>query len=129
MSENICEKILIEAYTGAGKTTSIMNIDPAKAMLIQVIPKRLTFAEGVNWKPWDSETNSGSTMSVARLRKTAAENKLTFVQVLKSFIYSMITEHKKEIIIIDDLVYVMTQSFMRNINEKGLKIVALLKFP
>ena len=129
MSENICEKILIEAYTGAGKTTSIMNIDPAKAMLIQVIPKRLTFAEGVNWKPWDSETNSGSTMSVARLRKTAAENKLTFVQVLKSFIYNMITEHKKEIIIIDDLVYVMTQSFMRNINEKGLKIVALLKFP
>lgn len=129
MSENICEKILIEAYTGAGKTTSIMNIDPAKAMLIQVIPKRLTFAEGVNWKPWDSETNSGSTMSVARLRKTAAENKLTFVQVLKSFIYNMITEHKKEIIIIDDLVYVMTQSFMRNINEKGLIIVALLKFP
>ena len=129
MSENICEKILIEAYTGAGKTTSIMNIDPAKAMLIQVIPKRLTFAEGVNWKPWDSETNSGSTMSVSRLRKTAAENKLTFVQVLKSFIYNMITEHKKEIIIIDDLVYVMTQSFMKNINEKGLKIVALLKFP
>ena len=129
MSENICEKILIEAYTGAGKTTSIMNIDPAKAMLIQVIPKRLTFAEGVNWKPWDSETNSGSIMSVSRLRKTAAENKLTFVQVLKSFIYNMITEHKKEIIIIDDLVYVMTQSFMRNINEKGLKIVALLKFP
>ena len=129
MNENICEKILIEAYTGAGKTTSIMNIDPAKAMLIQVIPKRLTFAEGVNWKPWDSETNSGSTMSVARLRKTAAENKLTFVQVLKSFIYNMITEHKKEIIIIDDLVYVMTQSFMRNINEKGLIIVALLKFP
>ena len=129
MSENICEKILIEAYTGAGKTTSIMNIDPAKAMLIQVIPKRLTFAEGVNWKPWDSETNSGSTMSVSRLRKTAAENKLTFVQVLKSFIYNMITEHKKEIIIIDDLVYVMTQSFMRNINEKGLRIVALLKFP
>lgn len=119
MSENICEKILIEAYTGAGKTTSIMNIDPAKAMLIQVIPKRLTFAEGVNWKPWDSETNSGSTMSVSRLRKTAAENKLTFVQVLKSFIYNMITEHKKEIIIIDDLVYVMTQSFMKNINEKG----------
>ena len=121
MSENICEKILIEAYTGAGKTTSIMNIDPAKAMLIQVIPKRLTFAEGINWKPWDGETKTGSTMSVARLRETAVENKLTFVQVLKSFIYNMITEHKKEIIIIDDLVYVMTQSFMRNINEKGLR--------
>ena len=41
MSDNICEKILIEAYTGAGKTTSIMNVDPEKAMLIQVIPKRL----------------------------------------------------------------------------------------
>ena len=130
MSDNICEKILIEAYTGAGKTTSIMNIDPAKAMLIQVIPKRLTFAEGVNWKPWDSETNSGSTMSVARLRETASKNKISFVQVLKAFISSMINEHKKEIIIIDDLVYVMTQSFMKNINDKGLKnIVALLKFP
>ena len=119
MSDNICEKILIEAYTGAGKTTSIMNVDPEKAMLIQVIPKRLTFAEGVNWKPWDGETKTGSTMSVARLRETASKNKISFVQVLKAFISSMINEHKKEIIIIDDLVYVMTQSFMRNINEKG----------
>lgn len=119
MSDNICEKVLIEAYTGSGKTYSIMNIDPEKAMLIQVIPKRLTFAEGVNWKPWDSKEKKGSTMSVARLRETAAANKLSFVQVLKSFIKSMIEDNGKEIIIIDDLVYVMTQSFMKNIADKG----------
>lgn len=119
MSENICEKILIEAYTGSGKTYSIMNIDPEKAMLIQVIPKRLTFAEGVNWKPWDSEKKQGSTMSVGKLKEIGKQNKLSFIQVLKSFITSMVTEHNKEIIIIDDLVYVMTQSFMQNISDKG----------
>lgn len=119
MSDNICEKVLIEAYTGSGKTYSIMNIYPEKAMLIQVIPKRLTFPEGINWKPWSSETKTGSTMSVSRLRDTAVTNKLSFAQVLKSFVTNMITEHKKEIIIIDDLVYVMTQSFMKNIADKG----------
>lgn len=119
MSDNICEKVLIEAYTGSGKTYSIMNIDPEKAMLIQVIPKRLTFPEGITWKPWNGETKTGSTMSVSRLRETAVKNKLSFAQVLKSFVTNMITEHKKEIIIIDDLVYVMTQSFMKNIADKG----------
>ena len=119
ISENVCEKILIEAYTGSGKSYSIMNIDPEKAMLIQVVPKRLTFPEGINWKPWDNKTKTGSTMSVARLRKAAEENKLSFVTMLKIFINKMISEAKKEIIIIDDLVYVMTQSFMSNIQEKG----------
>ena len=119
MSENICEKVLIEAFTGSGKTYSIMNIDPEKAMLIQVIPKRLTFAEGVNWKPWDGETKKGSTMSVSRLRELASSNKLSFTSVLKTFINQMIVNNKKEIIIIDDLVYVMTQSFMKNIDDKG----------
>ena len=67
-------------------------------------------------------------MSVSRLRETAVTNKLSFAQVLKSFVTNMITEHKKEIIIIDDLVYVMTQSFMKNIADKGWKIYhALIK--
>ena len=119
MSENVCEKILIEAYTGSGKTYSIMNIDPEKAMLIQVIPKRLTFPEGINWKPWDSETKTGSTMSVERIRKIAETNKVSFSAMLKAFIEQMVTSYNKEIIIIDDLVYVMTQSFMKNIDDKG----------
>jgi len=121
MSDNICEKVLIEAYTGSGKTYSIMNIDPEKAMLIQVIPKRLTFAEGVNWKPWDGKEKKGSTMSVSRLREVATANQTTFVQALKTFVRQMIEDNGKEIIIIDDLVYVMTQSFMKNIGIDGFK--------
>ena len=119
MSENICEKVLIEAYTGSGKTYSIMNIDPDQAMLIQVIPKRLTFPEGINWRPWDNKEKKGSIMSVSRIRDAAEKNKISFASALKSFVSSMVTEHNKQIIIIDDLVYVMTQSFMKNIDDKG----------
>ena len=83
MSENICEKVLIEAYTGSGKTYSIMNIDPDQAMLIQVIPKRLTFPEGINWKPWDNKEKKGSIMSVSRIRDAAEKNKISFASALK----------------------------------------------
>ena len=76
MSENICEKVLIEAYTGSGKTYSIMNIDPDQAMIIQVSPKRLTFPEGINWKPWDNKEKKGSIMSVSRIRDAAEKNKI-----------------------------------------------------
>jgi hypothetical protein len=116
----MAEKILIEAKSGSGKTVSCMNMDPSKVMMIQVIPKRLTFPEGVNWKRWDSETETGSLMALSRLREIAAEQSIPFTMVLKAFIKNMLTQAGKEVIIIDDLVYVMTQSFMKNIKEKGL---------
>lgn len=116
----MAEKILIQAKSGSGKTVSCMNMDPEKVMMIQVIPKRLTFPEGVNWKRWDSETKTGSLMALSRLREIAADKEVPFTMILKAFIKQMLTEAGKEIIIIDDLVYVMTQSFMKNIKEKGL---------
>lgn len=116
----MAEKILIQAKSGSGKTVSCMNMDPEKVMMIQVIPKRLTFPEGVNWKKWDSETKTGSLMALSRLREIAADKEVPFTMILKAFIKQMLTEAGKEVIIIDDLVYVMTQSFMKNIKEKGL---------
>lgn len=115
----MAEKILLQAKSGSGKTVSCMNMDPAKVMMIQVIPKRLTFPNGKEWKQWNAETKTGSLMPLTRLREIAEAKKISFLSVMKAFIKSMLTENGKEVIIIDDLVYVMTQSFMKNINEKG----------
>lgn len=97
-----------------------MNLDPEKCMLIQVIPKRPSFANARNWKPWDFEKKEGSRISLEKIREVASSSEISMVDMLKAMISKMINEYNKEIIIIDDLVYVMTQSFMSNIDNKGL---------
>ncbi len=111
------EKILVMAPSGSGKTCSLMNLDPDKCMLIQAIPKRLTFPTGKRWKQWDGK--QGSTISVGKLRSIAERNELTFVESLESFVTQCYEKHGKEVVIFDDLVYIMTQSFMANIDDKG----------
>lgn len=99
--------IYILGKSGGGKSTSIRNLDPEKVMVIKVINKRLPFNEQ-GFKNWDKETKTGS--------KFATDN----YEMIKAVIARM-DEVGKEIVIIDDIQYLMANEFMRRASEKGFE--------
>ncbi len=96
---------IIMGLSGHGKTTSIRNLDPDKTIIIQSIKKELPFPSK-NWKPWNSETKSGS---IAVTDKPS--NICAAIERAQS--------NGKEIVIVDDYQYVMANEFMRRSREKG----------
>lgn len=91
--------------SGAGKSTSLRNLNPDKVMLIRPINKPLPFRH-TNWKKYDKDTKTGSIITT--------EN----YDVVKKAILHAHTIGK-EIIIIDDWNYYMSGEFMRRAGEKG----------
>lgn len=100
--------VLILGNSGTGKTSSLMNMNPAKTLLIQPIKKSLPF-KSADWKPLNKDNPSGSIL-VTRDYST----------IIKSM-HKAINERGKEIIIIDDANYLMSLEEMSRVNETGYK--------
>ena len=90
--------VVLMGKSGTGKTTSLRNVNPDKALLIQVTRKALPF-KSANWKPWDGKTKTGT---VAVTDK--ASNIVAAIQ--------RASDNGKEIVIVDDFQYLMANEFM-----------------
>lgn len=105
----MAEKTLIIAKSGSGKSASLRNVDPQKAVCIQVISKRLPFPDGKNWEKWQKETE---TEPAKGSRITISDPKM-----ITKFIAKAVGIGKK-IIVIDDLVYAMANKVMDEVENK-----------
>ena len=101
----MADKILILAKSGGGKTTSLRNMNPETAVIIQVLNKSLPFRGANKWKPWNKESSSGSKIH------------LTSIPIIEKFIHKAIESGKTEIII-DDMVYLIANQVMREAENK-----------
>ncbi len=90
---------LILGESGTGKTCSLRNIDPSKALLIQPIRKPLPFP-AAGWTETGNERN-------------------IFVTPDPNTIVRVMEKTRKDIIIVDDFQYVLAAMFMNRRNEKG----------
>ena len=106
---------LILGESGSGKSTSLRNINPDNAALIQCVKKPLPFPSGRDWAKWDNESKSGS---LIHTDNSAAICKA--IQVLPNY--------GKEIIIIDDYQYTMANEFMRRVLDKETGAQAFNKY-
>lgn len=96
---------VIMGTSGQGKTTSLRNINPDDAILIQAIKKPLPF-RSKNWKPWDGETKTGSIACTDNARNICAA-------------IQRAEQNGKSVVIVDDYQYVMANEFMRRSQEKS----------
>lgn len=105
----MAEKTLIIAKSGSGKSASLRNVDPEKAVCVQVISKRLPFPDGKNWKLWEKATEE----------KPANGSRIVISdpKIISKFIVKAV-EAGKKIIIIDDLVYSMANKVMDEVENK-----------
>jgi hypothetical protein len=95
---------LVLGESGTGKSTSMRNMSPAEALLIQVIKKPLPFP------------NNG-------FSKLSNENKNGNILVSddSAKVIDYMTKTKRKIIIIDDFQYLMANEYMRRSDEKGFQ--------
>jgi hypothetical protein len=96
--------IIIAGKSGTGKSTSMRNLDPEKTLLVNIIGKPLPF-KGKGWKKVDT-AGSGNIFTTDRTAD------------IKSILPKASSKGFKTIII-DDAGYIMTNEFMRRVNEKG----------
>lgn len=94
--------VLILGESGTGKSTSLRNIDPSKALLIQAVKKPLPFRS----KAWKVRASLKSEGNVIQTDDAALIEKL-------------LRQSPQEIVIVDDFQYVMANEFMRRTTEKG----------
>lgn len=92
--------VLILGESGQGKSRSMKNLDPAKTLLIQAIPKPLPF-KNADWRVFDGK--------VGNIFQT---DKVADIQML-------IQGTKKKIIVIDDFQYILANDLMRRWMEVG----------
>lgn len=97
---------MIIGESGSGKSRSIKNLDPAKTLLIQAVPKPLPFKNGGAWRKITKEDTSGSVVV-----SDNAANICTMIGRASNL--------GKEIIVIDDAQYIMANEFMRRSHEKS----------
>jgi len=92
---------LVIGESGTGKSTSLRNINPSDALLIQAVKKPLPFRSS-DWKLASKENPNGSVfVSDCAPRICAAMHRTT-----------------RPIIIIDDFQYVMANEFMRRVTDQ-----------
>ncbi len=96
------------AKSGSGKTTSLRNLDPEEAVVVQGLNQRLPFPSGRDWKLWekiDENTGKGSRICLGRTDR------------IQQFMQKAVNSGKK-IIILDDLVYIMANKVMAEVENK-----------
>lgn len=96
--------VLILGESGTGKSTSLRNLDPAKTLLIQSIPKPLPFKA----KGWKIRQNLKDTGNVIVTDDAALMEKA-------------LRASPQEIVVIDDFQYVMANEYMRRTAETGFQ--------
>ena len=101
--------VLILGDSGAGKSTSIMNLEGSKTFLIQAIDKRLPFPKPES-KGWIRRGESNPTGNVI-----VTDN----YDQISSMINGAANSGKFDRIIVDDTQYLMANDFMRRAMEKG----------
>jgi hypothetical protein len=93
---------LVIGESGTGKTASLRNFDPATTLLIQCQRKPLPFkAPG-----WGLASNANKQGNI-------------IVTDLSAKIIETMTKTRREVIILDDFQYMMTNEFMRRSEEQG----------
>lgn len=96
--------VLILGESGAGKSASLRNLDPARCLLIQPISKPLPFRN--SWKAWDSKARTGQII----------------VSMDWAYINRVITNAAKvgkDVVILDDFQYLMLGESMARRGEHG----------
>jgi hypothetical protein len=94
--------VLVLGESGAGKSTSMRNLDPANTLLIQVIRKPLPFKrEG--WQVFDPATSKGNIFQTDHVAD----------------IITLMQKTKRKIIVIDDYHYILSNELMRRFRETG----------
>lgn len=96
---------LILGESGTGKSTSLRNINPQQAILVKSVGKPLPF-KSKGWLPWNKATKTGSVV--------VSDDWLIIKRVI-----SEAPTYGKQIVIIDDFQYVMSNEFMRRSEEKS----------
>lgn len=89
---------MILGTSGTGKSTSLRNMNPAETLLIQVVKKPLPFKS--NWK----SVNDGGNIY-------QSDNWELIIRAMQ--------KTTREIIVIDDLQYLLANEFMTRAHEKG----------
>lgn len=101
--------VLILGESGSGKSTSLKGLNPSECVLIQSIDKRLPFKRpsDLGWVKRDVDNPRGNVIvsdDYGRIINT---------------IYAASNSGKKQVIIIDDVQYLMANDFMRRAMERG----------
>jgi hypothetical protein len=95
---------LILGKSGAGKTASLRNMDPAETLLIQVVRKPLPFAAAKGWKHYDKDTCPKGNVFVT-------DNAATII--------ALANKTSRKVIVVDDFQYVLANELMRRSDERG----------
>ena len=101
---------LILGESGTGKSSSMMNLDPAQVALIQIVKKPLPFRP----QGWQvaAENQQGSL-------KATGQGGNIYITDLSEQICHILLKITKDIIVIDDFQYLMANEFMRRSEQKG----------
>ena len=102
---------IILGESGTGKTASMRNLDPAHTLLIQAVSKPLPF-RSKGWQPASKENPNGSIYCTDSSQHMVAAMQRT----------------KKEIIVIDDFQYVLSNEFMRRVTDVAKGNEAFAKY-
>lgn len=94
--------VLILGESGTGKSASMRNLDPSKALLIQAIRKPLPF-KSKGWKVRTSLKSEGNVIQT--------DDAVLIEKVMR--------QSPHEILLLDDFQYVMANEYMRRTSEKG----------
>lgn len=96
---------LVIGQSGRGKSTSIEKLDPSITMVVKAINKPFPF-RSKDWKRWDKDAQTGS--------YEVTDNH----EIIKAIIKGAKSKGK-QIVVIDDMQYLMANEFMRRSGERG----------
>lgn len=91
---------MILGQSGTGKSTSLRNLNPAETLLIQTVKKPLPF-KSKEWKPVSKDGGN------------------IIVSANSDQIVSAMNKTQRNVIVIDDLQYLLATEFMNRAHEKG----------